>query len=33
MQGNQRYRNNYNNYRRNGYRGQDHNRNRSRSLD
>ena len=31
--GNQRYRNNYINYRRNGYRGQSYNRNRSRSLD
>ena len=30
---NQRFRNNYNNYRRGGYRGQDYDRNRSRSLD
>ena len=33
MQGNQRYRNNNNNYRRNGYRGQSYDRNGSRSLD
>ena len=32
-QGSQRYRNNYNDYRRSNYRGQDYNRNRSRSLD
>ena len=31
--GSQRYRNNYNDYRRNNYRGQDYDRNRSRSLD